>query len=128
VSVIVSQVDLVPTILALTGLVPAATPFFGRDASCLLVRECLEDNVAYLSSGYDESVALVDRDGFWVHSLRTGTMTHGALATSGPLRARPASDPEVAVKRERLLALYVTGHLLLERNRLWSGREFGAGR
>ena len=33
-------------------------------------------------------------------------------------------DPQVAPRQQRLLSLYVTGNLLLVRNRLWSTREF----
>ena len=60
VSMVASQVDLAPTILSLTGLMPALTPFVGRDLSCALIRECQEDNVAYFTNGGENLIGLVD--------------------------------------------------------------------
>jgi hypothetical protein len=126
VSGIVSQVDLVPTILALNGLLPERAPFVGRDVSCALVRECLEGNRAYLSSVYDDLVGLAEADGIWAYSFRTG---HGELADvdgKGPRTLAP-TDPAVAARHQRLMALYVASNLLLERNRIWSSLEFSGG-
>jgi hypothetical protein len=46
------------------------------------------------------------------------------LGVTGASRERAVTDPQVAPRQQRLLSLYVTGNLLLVRNRLWSTREF----
>ena len=124
VSMVASQVDLPPTILSLTGLMPALTPFVGRDLSCALIRECQEDNVAYLSNAGENLIGLVDPDGIWMYPVRTQTGVEMGLAPTGSSRVRAVTDPDVAPRQQRLLSLYVTGNLLVERNRLWSTREF----
>ena len=124
VSRVASQVDLPPTILSMTGLMPALTPFVGRDLSCAFVRDCLADNVAYLSNVSENLLGLVDRDGIWMYPVRARTGHEMDLGVTGASRERAVTDPEVASRQERLLSLYVTGNLLLVRNRLWSTREF----
>jgi len=124
VSLVASQVDLSPTILSMTGLMPALTPFVGRDLSCAFVRDCLADNVAYLTSDIQDVVGLVDRDGIWMYPLEARTGHEMDLVVTGASRERAVTDPQVAPRQQRLLSLYVTGNLLLERNRLWSTREF----
>jgi phosphoglycerol transferase MdoB-like AlkP superfamily enzyme len=124
VSLVASQVDLPPTILSITGLMPALTPFVGRDLSCAFVRDCLADNVAYLSNVSENLLGLVDRDGIWMYPVRARTGHEMDLGVTGVSRERAVTDPEVASRQERLLSLYVTGNLLLVRNRLWSTREF----
>ena len=124
VSAVASQVDLPPTILSMTALMPGLTPFVGRDLSCAFVRECLADNIAYLSNVSENLLGLVDRDGIWMYPVggRTGhEMDLGAIEAS---RERAVIDPQVAPRQQRLLSLYVTGNLLLVRNRLWSTQEF----
>jgi hypothetical protein len=125
VSRVASQVDLLPTILSITGLMPALAPFVGRDLSCAFVRDCLADNVAYLSNVSENLLGLVDRDGIWMYPVRARTGHEMDLGVTGASRERAVTDPEVASRQERLLSLYVTGNLLLVRNRLWSTREFG---
>jgi len=124
VSRVASQVDLPPTILSMTGLMPALTPFVGRDLSCAFVRECLADNVAYLSNVSENLLGLVDRDGIWMYPVRGRTGHEMDLGVTGASRERAVTDPQVAPRQQRLLSLYVTGNLLLVRNRLWSTREF----
>ncbi len=124
VSLVASQVDLPPTILSMTGLMPALTPFVGRDLSCAFIRECLADNVAYLSNVSENLLGLVDRDGIWMYPVRGRTGHEIDLGVIGASRERAVIDPQVAPRQQRLLSLYVTGNLLLVRNRLWSTREF----
>lgn len=124
VSMVASQVDLAPTILSLTGLMPALTPFVGRDLSCALIRECQEDNVAYFTNGGENLIGLVDSGGIWMYPVRTQTGVEMGLAVPGPSRVRAVTDPDVAPRQQRLLSLYVTGNLLIEGNRLWSTRKF----
>jgi hypothetical protein len=124
VSLVASQVDLSPTILSMLGLMPALTPFVGRDLSCALVRDCLADNVAYLSDASDDRLGLVDRDGIWMYPFGARTGHEMDLAVPGASRERAVTDPQVASRQQRLLSLYVTGNLLLARNRLWSTRKF----
>ena len=62
VSAIASQVDVAPTLLALNGILPAVGAFAGHDLTCLLVRDCLQDQVAYLTSVYDNLVGLASPD------------------------------------------------------------------
>ena len=124
VSTIGSQVDLMPTILALNGATPEAAPFFGRDLSCALVRDCLDDNVAYLNSVYDDLIGLADRDVLWTYSFRTrivSTIDHALARRAVP---RPLTDPAAAARYQQILALYVNANLMLERNRIW-GKELG---
>jgi len=124
VSLVASQVDLPPTILSMTGLMPALTPFVGRDLSCAFVRDCLADNIAYLSNDGENLLGLVDRDGIWMYPVRGRTGHEIDLGVIGASRERAVIDPQVAPRQQRLLSLYVTGNLLLVRNRLWSTREF----
>jgi phosphoglycerol transferase MdoB-like AlkP superfamily enzyme len=124
VSMVASQVDLPPTILSMTGLMPAFSPFIGRDVSCALVTDCREDNVAYFTSHYDNFIGLAERDGIWLYSFPTGRLEQVDLAVRGAPRLRAETDPDVAPRHQRLLSLYVAANLLLERNRIWSSREF----
>jgi arylsulfatase A-like enzyme len=120
-----SQVDLTPTILSLAGLAPRVSSFVGRDVSCALASDCLSDRSVYLSDVYDNFVGVGDREGLWFYSLDTHTVWHGGLDAAGPSEQLPASDPAVAARAERILALYVTSSVLIETNRLWSWKEFG---
>jgi hypothetical protein len=124
VSMVASQVDLPPTILSLTGLMPALTPFVGQDLSCALTRDCREDNYAYLSGGSEHLIGLVDAGGVWMYRLHAREGVEMPLAVPGPSRARAVTEPDVAPRQQRLLSLYVTANLLIEQNRLWSTREF----
>ena len=124
VSMVASQVDLPPTILSLTGLMPAFSPFIGRDVSCALMTDCRGDNVAYFTGHYDNFIGLAERDGIWLYSFATGRLEQVDLAVTGAPRLRAVTDPEVAPRHQRLLSLYVATNLLLERNRIWSSKEF----
>jgi arylsulfatase A-like enzyme len=124
VSMIASQVDLPPTILSMSGLMPAVSPFIGRDVSCALLTDCQQDNAAYFTSHYDNLVGVAEREGIWLYSFSTGRLEEVDLAASSAPRLRTASDPDAAPRQQRLLSLYVTANLLLERNRLWSSKEF----
>jgi len=126
VSATASQVDVAPTILALTGVTPSLVPFLGHDLSCVLTRDCLEHNVAFLTSVYDEVVGLADQQGIWFHAFRDGRMYQHPLEFNGPARVREAGDPEVADRQRRVLALYITANVLLEQNRIWSWKDLGA--
>jgi hypothetical protein len=125
VSTVASQVDLGPTILAMNGLVPRLWPFLGRDISCLLIRDCLADNAAYLSSVYgDELIGLADRDGLLLYSLRSARLTQTDLALERSV-VPDLSALDIAAKYRRLQALYITSNALLKQNRIWSWKYFG---
>ena len=124
VSMVASQVDLLPTILSMTGLTPVLSPFIGRDVSCALVTDCQKDNVAYFTSHYDNLIGAAEPDGIWLYSLPTGRLEQLDLPASGAPRLRAVTDPDAAPRHQRLLSLYVASNLLLERNRIWSSKEF----
>jgi arylsulfatase A-like enzyme len=126
-STLASHVDLTPTILGLTGLTPRLSSFVGRDLSCALVADCLADRVVYLSDVYDDGAGIVDRGGIWFYGFRSRTVEHADVALRQPGRRWPAADPAVADRAERILALYVTANTVIERNSLWSWKEFGRG-
>ena len=125
VSGLVSQLDITPTILGLAGLTPRVSSFGGRDVSCALAADCLSDRPAYLSEVYEEGAGLADRDGFWFYGFARHSLDHIDLSLAGPSRRLAGDDPAAAPRIERILALYVTANALIERNALWSWREFG---
>lgn len=123
---VASQVDLVPTLLGLAGLTPRLAPFLGRDLSCLLVTNCADDNFAFLSSVYDDLIALVDRQGVLVYSLRTEGWRELDYQLEASIVGNSLAEPEKAARRKKLFALFVGANTLLEQNRIWSWKEFGA--
>ncbi len=120
---IASQVDLAPTVLALNGMMPRVSPFVGRDLSCLFVRDCLSDNTAYLSSVYDDLIGLADQNGLWLYSFRRGLFHQIDLKLKGQARPLTVTATDVAPRYRRLLALYLTTNVLLERKQIWSWKE-----
>ena len=125
VSTIASQVDLVPTILALNGLTPRVSPFLGRDLSCLLSTDCAQDNWAFLSSVYDDLIGLADERGVLIYSLRTAGLYHVGLKMEGEAVRHAVTDPLVAARYRRLLALYISSNHILDRNQIWSWKDKG---
>ena len=125
VGTIASQVDLAPTILAMNGLLPRVSPFLGRDLSCALSAECQNDNTAFLSSAYDEMIGFADREGILSYSFRTESLAQAGLNLEGPPVRRLPTDPDVAAKYRRMLALYVSSNSLIEQARVWSWKELG---
>jgi hypothetical protein len=120
-----SQVDIAPTILGLAGLAPRLSPYVGRDLSCALATDCLPDRVVYVSDVYNNLVGVVDRQGFWFYGLDSHALEHTDLDLRAPSTRRLATDPAVAEHVEHILALYVSSTIVIERNRLWSWKEFG---
>jgi phosphoglycerol transferase MdoB-like AlkP superfamily enzyme len=123
VSTVASQVDLAPTILVLNGLTPRRVPFLGRDLSCLLGGDCLQDNLAYMNSVDDDLIALADRHGISLYLLRTEAFYQTDLKLSGPAVRHKLTDPDVASRYRRMLALHISSNMLLEQNRIWSWQE-----
>ncbi len=125
VSTIASHVDVAPTLLALTGALPPVAPFAGQDLTCVLVRDCLPDQAAYLTSVYDNLVGLASRDGILLYSFLTERVEEATL-TFEPLPAGPdGSRPLTASRYRELLALYEVSNVALDSNHIWSWREFG---
>src|SRR4029078_3840088 len=54
VTTVARGVALRPRILGLNGVSPRLSPSLGHDLSCLLESDCLENNLAFLSSVYDD--------------------------------------------------------------------------
>jgi hypothetical protein len=125
VSTIASQVDVAPTILALNGVMPAMAPFAGHDLTCLLVRDCLPDQVAYLTSVYDNLVGLAGRDGILLYSFQTERFQETSLDFELLQEEQKAVRPFAASRYQELLALYEVSNTALDSNRIWSWREFG---
>ena len=125
VSTVASHVDVAPTLLALNGMLPAIAPFTGHDLTCLLVKDCLPEHVAYLTSVYDNLVGLATRDGILLYSFLTERFEETSLAF-GPLPERQEGLPPLIASRSRdLWALYEVSNVALDANRIWSWREFG---
>jgi len=89
------------------------------------VRDCGEDNVAYLSSVYSDVIALADKAGLLVYSLPSGELYETDLALRTPAVERTPGDSAVRARYRRLLALYLSSSVLLERNQIWSWKEWG---
>jgi len=123
VGTIASQVDVAPTILALTRSVPNLSPFVGHDLSCLLVGDCLKDNTAYLTSVYDDLIGLVKDKGILLYSFRKERFYWTDLAMRSISVDSPQSADAPSIYRE-VLSLYLTSNILLEQNRIWSWPEF----
>ncbi len=125
VSTIASHVDVTPTLLALNGLMPAVAPFAGHDLTCLLVRDCLPDQVAYLTSVYDNLVGLASRDGILMYSFLSERVQETSLTFELRPEVQEGLRPPSATRYRELLAFYEVSNVALDSNRLWSWRQFG---
>jgi phosphoglycerol transferase MdoB-like AlkP superfamily enzyme len=126
VTTVASQVDLLPTVLGLNGTAPRVSASLGRDLSCLLASDCIEHNTAFLSSVYDDLIGLADDDGLLLYSLRSRTLRRADLDLNEPAVVLDATNPTVAQRYRRLLALYVAANTTLNQNKIWSWKEFGS--
>jgi hypothetical protein len=126
VSAIASQVDVAPTLLALNGLMPAVASFAGHDLTCLLVRDCLPDQVAYLTSVYDNLVGLASAEGLLLYSFPTETFQDVTLTFELMPEDQAGGRRPSSTRDRELMALYEVANVTLDSNRLWSWREFGA--
>jgi phosphoglycerol transferase MdoB-like AlkP superfamily enzyme len=122
VNTIASQVDVAPTILALSHSKPAISPFVGHDLSCVLVRDCLRENTAYVTSVYDDLIGLVGEKGIWLYSFRKKRLDWTDLAMQV---IRDHADELVGASSasRQLFSLYLASNILLERDRIWSWSE-----
>jgi len=125
VSSIASHVDVTPTVLGLAGLSPRVSPFLGRDLSCVLTSDCLQDNMAFLSRGHGGMIALVDPDGYLLYRPGADFLLMSDLQLEGPEERRAVTDPDIAERYRRLISLFISSNVLLEENRVWSWRELG---
>ncbi len=123
VDTIASQVDVAPTILALSRSEPTISPFVGRDLSCLLGGDCLHDNTAYLTSVYDDLIGLVGEKGIWLYSFRKERLDWTDLTMHATERNPDALAEASSVSRQ-LFSLYLASNVLLEQDRIWSWQEF----
>jgi hypothetical protein len=122
VGAIASQVDVAPTILALSHSEPIISPFVGQSLSCLLVGDCLRDNSAYLTSVYDDLIGLVGEKGIWMYSFRKKRLGRTDLA----MRVIGGNADELAgasSASRQLFSLYFASNVLLEQDRIWSWPE-----
>lgn len=124
VTTVASQVDLLPTILGVNAIRPRLSPFVGHDLSCLFAGDCLGDNVAFLSSVYDNLIGLANHEGLLLYSLRSQTLRHAGLDLERPAVAVEPTDPAVAPRYRKMLALYAAGNSALNQNKIWSWKEF----
>ena len=122
VDTVASQVDLAPTILALTGLSPRLSPFFGADLSCVIVADCRPDNYAALMTSH--SAALAGGGRLLAYGIKSGRVREMDLDL-GHARDVTQSGPAEAAALARLKALVVTSTLLVDQNRVWSWPQFG---
>ena len=105
---------------------PAVSSFAVHDLTCLLVRDCLPDQVAYLTSVYDNLVGLASREGLLLYSFLTETFQEATL-TFELMPEGESGQRRFSVARDReLMALYEVANVALDSNRLWSWREFGS--
>lgn len=122
---VASQVDLAPTILALTKQTPRIAPFLGRDLSCALVTDCLQDNFAFLSSVRHGLVGIAGRQGLFLFDVeRNGFFTSNALTLDGQTVFLKDVIHDQEAEQRRVLALYVSSNVVRENNRLWSWHDF----
>ena len=125
VTAVASQVDLLPTILGLNGVAPRLSPSLGHDLSCLLVSDCVQDNMAFLSSVYDDLIGLADREGLLLYSLRSEALRQADLDLKGAAVSVESKDPAIELRYQRMLALYVSANMILNQNKIWSWKELG---
>lgn len=125
VSAVASQVDVAPTLLALSGGLPSLGSFAGHDVSCLLVRDCLPDRIAYLTSVYDNLVGLASADGLLLYSLSAETFQEATLDFESMPEDEQSRRRLSAARGPDLLAIHDVANSALDSNRLWSWREFG---
>ena len=125
VTTVASQVDLLPTILGLNGVNPRLSPSVGHDLSCLLLSDCVEDNMAFLSSVYDDLIGLADREGLLLYSLRSHTLRRADLDLKEGAVPVESTDPAIARRYRRMMALYVSANTILNQNKIWSWKELG---
>jgi phosphoglycerol transferase MdoB-like AlkP superfamily enzyme len=123
VDTVASQVDLTPTVLALTGLLPPVAPFVGKDLSCVLGSDCRPDNQAALLTSH--SAALVRNNRILAYGLKSGLLREMDLALRNSRDVDAASAPDAAAQLRRLKALIVASALLVDQNRVWSWAELG---
>ncbi len=134
ISEVASQVDIAPTILAMTHLTPQHSPFLGRDLTCALYSDCLVKNIAYLSGAHDDSIGLVNQEFMWLYRFRTKNFFRTSLDGQYPANDKkfPESsldvtntDSPLVQVRTQMFGLYVSSNFLLEEGRIWSKNRFG---
>ncbi len=116
---IASQVDVAPTILALSHSEPTRSPFVGRSLSCLLAGDCLRDNTAYLTSVYDDLIGLAGEKGIWLYSFRKKRLDWTDLALQ-VVRYNADERVDASSPTRQLFSLYLASNMLLEQDRIWS--------
>jgi hypothetical protein len=79
-----------------------------------------------LSSVYDDVIGLADGDGLLLYSLRSRTVRRSDLDLNEPAVVLDPTNPAIAHRYRRLLALYVASNTVLNQNKIWSWKEFGS--
>ncbi len=122
---VASQVDIAPTILSINGLFPRVAPFVGRNFTCLLKNDCVNDNRAYLSSVYDDLIGLADQSGLWLYSFRRNSLTAVDLDLRNQASYLAGDEPSAAKHVRTMTAWYLAFNTLLEENKVWSWSDLG---
>lgn len=91
-------------------------------SAVLLTGDCAAADRALLCGIHQ--VGLADQKGIVLYSVVQETVKTGPLNLEKPPTERVPIDGNVGEQLRTMKALLVTAHFLLEKNRIWSGKQF----